>query len=177
MRKRSGPNACIKRSRYQIINYEKSSSEWKVHFALKCVFSIGWVTLLSSMTQSWPWYNWLNSKKYSERDQELISSKVYHYLIISWNLCYTFCSWLIKWYILNIRKSKDRRCTFCYPIMAIILKIASKKGPRFQVLWKVIVTYIAIECAIAFWRWSFLVLLVKLWIVGHNLYLRQDDVN
>ena len=121
--------SCIKSSKYQIIICEKSSNDQKVHFALKCVLSIGWVTFLSLVTQSWPWYNLLNSKKHSDSGQELISSPLYHYLIISWNLCYTLFSWLIKWYIFNIIKSKDKRYTFCYPVMALILKTASKKGP------------------------------------------------
>ena len=116
----------FKSSRYQIITCEKASSDRKVHFVLKCVFSIGWVTLLSLVTQSCPWYNWLNSKKHSERGQELISSSMWHYLIISWDLCHTLRRWLIRWYIYNIIKSKDKRCTFCYPVMALVLKVASK---------------------------------------------------
>ena len=44
----------LKSSRYQIITCEKASSDRKVHFVLKCVFSIGWVTLVLLVTQSWP---------------------------------------------------------------------------------------------------------------------------
>ena len=119
----------LKSSRYDIITCEKASSYREVYFALKCVFSIGWLTLLSLMTQSLHWYNWLNSRKHLERGQELISSLVCHYLIISRTLCHTLYSWLVKWYIYNIIKSKDKRCAFRYPVMALILKIVSEKGP------------------------------------------------
>ena len=33
--------ACVKSSRYQIITCKKTSSDWHILFALKCVFSIG----------------------------------------------------------------------------------------------------------------------------------------
>ena len=113
----------LKSSRYLIFTCEKASSNRKVYFALKCVFSVGWVTLVSLMTQSLHWYNWLNSRKHLERGQELIYSLACHCL------CHTLCSWLVKWYIYNIINSKDKRCAFRYPVIALNLKIASEKGP------------------------------------------------